>query len=119
METTSKKVITIESIVNAPIEKVWSFWNDPKCITQWNQASPDWHTPSAENDLRVGGKFKATMAAKDGSVSFDFEGVYKKVKEHQLLEYDIADGRQVKVEFSSVGTKTKIIESFEAESENP
>lgn len=117
METTAK-TITVETEVMAPVDKVWTFWSEPQHITQWCNASDDWHAPYAENDLRVGGKFKTTMAAKDGSASFDFDGVYTGVKPRKLIEYTIADGRNVKIMFSEEGDKTKIIETFETESEN-
>jgi uncharacterized protein YndB with AHSA1/START domain len=119
MTTISKAAITIEATVKAPVEKVWEYWSEPKHITKWNQASPDWHTPNAENDLRKDGKFKSTMAAKDGSVSFDFEGVYTAVEKYKLIEYAMADGRTVKVIFSSNGPETKVIETFDPETENP
>jgi uncharacterized protein YndB with AHSA1/START domain len=116
METANKTVITVESTVNAPVEKVWEFWTEPKHITQWNNASDDWHTPRAENDLRVGGKFTARMEAKDGSFGFDFGGVYDEVKEHRYIEYTLGDERKVKVDFMPEGSSTKVSESFEAES---
>lgn len=113
-----KTKITVTTIVNAPVEKAWDNWTKPEHITQWNQASPDWHTPKASNDLRVGGKFSSTMAAKDGSMSFDFEGVYDKVIPHQLIEYTIADQRKVSVQFKTENNKTSIVETFEAEETN-
>jgi uncharacterized protein YndB with AHSA1/START domain len=119
METTTKTQITVEAIVNAPIEKVWSRWNEPQHIMQWAFASDDWHTPKAENDVRTGGKFSTTMAAKDGSFSFDFGGVYDNVVPNKLIEYTIGDGRKVKIEFVSTANQTKVTETFEAESENP
>ena len=76
METTHKTAITFETLIKGPIEKIWIHWTEPKHIMQWYHASDDWHAPYAENELRVGGKFKTTMSAKDGSTSFDFEGVY-------------------------------------------
>ena len=115
----NKIAITVEALVKAPIGKVWSSWTDPKHITKWNQASDDWHSPHAENDLRTGGKFKTTMAAKDGSMSFDFEGVYTKVQQHKVIEYAMADGRKVSVVFSQNGNQTKVVETFDPESENP
>ncbi len=117
--TTAKKTITIEIVVDAPVDKVWTCWTGPVHITQWNQASEDWHTSYAENDIRIGGKFKSTMAAKDGSMSFDFEGVYTQVKEHELLEYMLPDGREVKVVFQPEGDKVKVIETFDPENTNP
>jgi len=119
METTDRAAITVETEIKAPIEKVWKHWTEPKDIMQWCNASDDWHAPYAENDLRVGGKFKTTMAAKDGSVSFDFEGVYTNIEELKVIEYTIADGRKVKITFSSQGNETKVIETFEAENINP
>ena len=113
------KTITIETKINAPIEKVWEYWNEPEHITGWAFASDDWEAPAAENDLRVGGKFKTTMAAKDKSESFDFTGVYTVVNVNQLIEYDLVDGRHVKVEFTEVPGGVKVVETFDPENENP
>jgi len=112
-------MITINAIVNAPIEKVWDYWTTPAHIMQWNNASDDWHTPAAENDLRLGGKFSSTMAAKDGSFSFDFGGTYTAVEKHKLIEYVLEDGRKVEIQFSSNGVETSITESFDPETQNP
>jgi uncharacterized protein YndB with AHSA1/START domain len=115
MESTNK-TITVSAIVNAPIGKVWEYWTTPENIIEWNSASEDWHTPRAENDLRVGGKFFSRMEAKDGSFGFDFGGVYDGVIEHKLISYTMGDGRKVEVNFLDEGDATKIIETFEAES---
>lgn len=119
MEATSRTAITVETIVLAPVEKVWAYWSEPKYITQWNHASDEWHAPYADNDLRKDGKFKTTMAAKDGSFSFDFEGVYSNVQLHKIIEYGLADGRKVKIEFIANGNETKVVETFDAENDNP
>ena len=111
--------ITIETTINAPIEKVWEYWNKPEHITQWAFASDDWEAPKAQNDLRIGGKFTTTMAAKDGSESFDFTGEYTMVTEHNLIEYTMSDGRHVKVEFSETPEGVKVTETFDPERENP
>jgi uncharacterized protein YndB with AHSA1/START domain len=113
-----KTVITVETQVAAPLEKIWRYWTEPAHIEQWNVASDDWYAPRATNSLMVGGKFSFRMEAKNGSVGFDFEGVYHLVDIHTRIGYTLADGRQVNIEFSTEGNKCKIIESFEAESEN-
>lgn len=118
MGTGTPVTITIETIVHSPVEDVWTYWTEPKYITQWNKASDDWHTPFAENDLRVGGKFVSRMEAKDGSFGFDFGGVYEEVSINESISYSIADGRKVKIDFIRQGNDTKIIESFEAEATN-
>jgi uncharacterized protein YndB with AHSA1/START domain len=117
--TTDKTAITVETTVKAPVEKVWEHWTKPEHITKWCQASDDWHAPFAENDVRVEGTFKTTMAAKDGSMSFDFGGVYTGVEENKLIEYTIGDGRKVKITFSGNGDETKVMETFEPEGTNP
>jgi uncharacterized protein YndB with AHSA1/START domain len=118
-ETTNPISVTVEALVKAPVEKVWKTWNTPEDITKWCQASDDWHAPYAENDLRKGGKFKTTMAAKDGSFSFDFGGEYTNVETNKLIEYIMADGRKTKIVFTAQGNETNIVETFDAESENP
>ena len=114
-----KTTISVEAKINAPCESVWKFFTIPEHIRNWYYASPDWHVPYAENDLRLNGKFKITMASRDGNEGFDFEGVYTHLQEHKLIEYTLPDGRKVKVLFSAQAIVTKVIEIFEAESENP
>ncbi len=111
-------MITVEVLVKAPMEKAWDCFTNPAHITKWYFASDDWHAPFAENDLKVGGKFKTTMSAKDGSAGFDFEGIYSEVKKHQLIAYGLADGRQVRVVFAVNGGEVIVTESFDPESEN-
>ncbi|MGI8636050.1 MAG: SRPBCC family protein, partial [Segetibacter sp.] len=99
----------------APIEKVWEYWTVARHIEKWNSASDDWHTPRAENDLRVGGKFSARMEAKDGSFGFDFGGVYDAVEKYKFIEYTLGDQRKVSITFTSQGNETKIVETFDGE----
>jgi uncharacterized protein YndB with AHSA1/START domain len=115
LEAKAKTVITVENVINAPAGKVWEYWTKPEHIIKWNNASDDWHTPRAENDLRTGGKFSSRMEAKDGSMGFDFGGVYDAVRTNEYIEYTLGDGRVVKISFIPEGSKTKVIENFEAE----
>ena len=118
METVTNTRITVECIVKAPVEKVWKYWTSLAHITKWNNASDDWHSPFAENDLQVGGKFLSRMEAKDGSIGFDFGGVYDDVKTNELIEYTMSDGRKVVINFTGKGNETKVVETFDAESTN-
>ena len=115
----AKTQITVEAVINAPVEKVWEYWSKPEHITKWCNASPDWHVPKAENDLRVGGNFSTRMEAKDGSFGFDFSGIYNTVKTNQLIAYTTGDDRKVIIHFSSDGNTTTVTETFEAENQNP
>ncbi|SFJ36298.1 SRPBCC family protein [Myroides guanonis] len=114
-----KERITVEVQVNAPVEQVWKYWNTPNDIIQWNSADPSWHSPSSENDLRVGGKFKHRMEAKDGSFGFDFEGVYDKIIPNREITYTMGDGRRSTTLFTEKEGVTHVETTFDAESENP
>lgn len=117
--TQQRKSVTIQSKVNAPVAKVWEYFNAPQHVTKWNAASPDWHSPKAENDLKVGGQFNYRMEAKDGSFGFDFGGVYDEVEANKRLAYTMGDGRKVSVDFNEENGATNIVEVFEAEDQNP
>ncbi|WML26463.1 SRPBCC family protein [Neobacillus sp. OS1-33] len=119
MNTGNNVKVTVKATVNAPVEKVWEYWTEPKHITKWNNASDDWHTPIAENDLTVGGKFLTRMEAKDGSFGFDFGGIYDEVKLNEVISYTMGDGRKVTITFKAHGNETEVIETFDAETSNP
>lgn len=118
MESNKFISVTIKALVNASTEKVWNCWTEPQHIIKWNAASDDWHTPRATNDVRPGGKFTSRMEAKDGSMGFDFEGVYEKVVPHQHLSYAMSDGRKVEVTFTPKGNAVEVVETFDAEQTN-
>jgi uncharacterized protein YndB with AHSA1/START domain len=110
--------ITVETTVAAPIAKVWSLYNSPEAIKQWNAASDDWHTTASTVDLREGGAFSSRMEAKDGSMGFDFAGTFTKIVEHELIEYTFGD-RTATVNFSDTPVGVKVIVSFDAETTHP
>jgi uncharacterized protein YndB with AHSA1/START domain len=111
--------ITIQTTIKAPITKVWEYYNEPEHIIKWAFASDEWEAPYSENDLKVGGRFKTTMAARDKSSSFDFTGKYTVVNDLRLVEYDIDDGRHVTVEFIEVQGGVKVLETFDPENIHP
>lgn len=112
-------MITGQIKIADSIDKIWDLWTLPLHITKWNKASEDWHTPFAENDLKVGGKFKSTMASRDGTMSFDFTGTYSAIEDKKLIAYTMEDGRKVIVVFDQQEDGVEIRESFDPESENP
>lgn len=115
MQTKSNAVFTIGTTIKASISKVWDYWTGPEHIKNWCHASDIWHVPYADNDLREGGKFTTTMAAKDGSMSFDFAGIYTTINEHQLIKYTLNDDRKVSIRFNGQDSETEVVETFEAE----
>jgi len=119
MESLQKTQITVQTQVNAPVEKVWESYTEPEHIVQWNSASPDWHTPYATNDLQPGGSFVSRMEAKDGSIGFDFGGVYQDVVQYELISYIMEDGRRARITFEEENQKTRVEVVFDAEEMNP
>ena len=110
--------ITVSATIEKPVAHVWKIWTEPAHIMQWNAASDDWHCPRASNELRTGGRFSSTMAARDGSFSFDFEGVYDDVQLHQRIAYTMSDGRTCEILFVAENGGTRVTETFDAESQN-
>jgi uncharacterized protein YndB with AHSA1/START domain len=111
--------ITVKTVINASVQMVWFRWTNPDDILRWNNASEDWHTTKAENELHIGGKFSYRMEARDGSVGFDFYGVYDQVLLNKEIRYTLGDDRKVKIVFNSLGNQTEVVQTFEAEDTNP
>ena len=111
--------ITVQVTINADVKKTWDYYTNPKHIIKWNFADPSWHCPNAENDMRIGGTYKARMEAKDGSFGFDFWGIYNDIKPNEKVGISLGDDRKWDTYFSVVDGGVKVIEEFEAENENP
>jgi uncharacterized protein YndB with AHSA1/START domain len=111
--------ITIKSKVKQPVDKVWDLWKEPAHIVKWNSPSADWHTPRAENDLRIGGRFLSRMEARDGSHGFDFSGTYDEVVLHKRIAYTMDDGRKALITFKGTNGETEVTISFDPETSNP
>ncbi len=114
-----KPTITVETFINAPIEKIWSCWTKPEHITKWAFASDDWCAPHATNDLTVGGTFLTRMESTDGKTGFDFGGTYTSIEQNSKIEYVIGDGRGVSIEFIPEKDGFIVSETFEIEDQNP
>ena len=112
-------LITVHTEIESTIDKVWDSFTNPKHIVKWNNASPDWHTTKAINNLIIGGKFLYRMEAKDASFGFDFEGTYDKIISNKFIEYTLGDGRKVRVTFKSNNSSILVSQEFEPENENP
>ena len=112
------ELVTVQAIIKAPINKVWEYWTNPAHIVHWNFASADWHCPNATNNLEISGEFHYLMAAKDGSVSFDFWGTYQAIEINKQIEAILGDGRKMGVSFEETTEGTLITEQFEPETMN-
>lgn len=111
----SEEMITVQTTIDAPINKIWDYWTQPDHITKWNFAIDEWHSPRAQNDLREGGVFNYRMEAKDGTMGFDFQGEYVLIDQHRQITYTLGDGRKVQVTFEDRGNSVVVTENFEPE----
>ena len=109
------KSITLEIEIKADMDRVWEYWTQPNHIIHWNFASEDWCCPSAENQMVPNGKFSWRMEAKDGSVGFDFEGIYDQVVTNKLITYRMLDNRAVTIKFLQLDDCILLQETFETE----
>lgn len=116
----STQRITVQVDVEATPQQAWDAFTRDDAVVVWNHASDDWHCPAASGDLRPGGTFSQTLAAKDGSVAFEMTGEYTVVEPPHRLAYTMADGRAVEVGFAEQPDgSTRVTETFDPEDTNP
>ena len=60
------EVLRIERSFPASAEEVFDAWTSPEVMRRWLHCGPDWDTPVAEVDLRVGGAARIVMRRPDG-----------------------------------------------------
>ena len=96
-------------------EKVFRAWTDPAWLTQWFKVAPDYSTPIAEVDLRVGGRYRLGMQPPDGEVNV-VGGEYRVVDAPRKLSFTWAweaappeaPDMLVTVEFVAEGSGTRV-----------
>ncbi len=57
--------LTLELVLDAPADKLYRGWTEPRLVTQWFAPKP-WTTPHAEMDVRPGGASLVVMRSPDG-----------------------------------------------------
>jgi uncharacterized protein YndB with AHSA1/START domain len=81
----SGRVVRIERTFDAPAEDVFDAWTSAEVMRRWFHAGPDWDTPEAEVDLRVGGKVRVVMRRPDGTEA-EARGEYTLIdRPHRLV----------------------------------
>lgn len=70
------------------------------------------------NRSKVTGNFTYRMAAKDGSIGFDFSGTFTSIVDRQEIEYVLEDNRKVLITFTQVEQGVSLIETFDAENQH-
>ena len=67
MTEPSDYAVRIERTFDAPAEVVFDAWTSAEVMRRWFHCEPDWETPQAEVDLRIGGKVRVVMRRPDGT----------------------------------------------------
>jgi uncharacterized protein YndB with AHSA1/START domain len=80
--------LTLKRRLNAPAEKVYAAWTDPKQLVRWfgPDGGPVTH---AETDLRVGGKYVVIFHTEDGEEHY-VSGTYQEVEPNRKLVFSWA-----------------------------
>lgn len=112
------RVITLREKSSRSVDAIWDRLVVPEKVMTWNYASDDWHCPKASNNLIEGREFHYEMAAKDGSMSFDFWGTYTLIEPNKKLYFDLGDGRKVRIDIIEKPYGCLIEERFEVEQQN-
>jgi uncharacterized protein YndB with AHSA1/START domain len=109
------EVLRIERSFQAAAEEVFDAWTSPEVMRRWFHCGPDWDTPVAEVDLRVGGAVRIVMRRPDGRRS-GAHGEYLVIdRPHRLLmtwTFDEAPANQQLIELTfseAEGTTTVIL----------
>ncbi len=110
--------VTVKVEVPVALTEAWLYFTSPEHIVEWNFASTDWWCPFADSYLRVDGRFKYRMEAREGGMGFDFAGTFTHIEPEKRLEYLLDDGRKVKVLFADKNGLVTIVEDFEPENTN-
>lgn len=111
--------IVISASVAATTGEAWAAFTEPERITTWNFATEDWSCPKATSDLRPGGTFSYRMAARDGSMAFDYHGTWEVVEPPRRLVQRLGDGRRVEITFAEVEGGTRVTETFDPDDGAP
>ena len=78
-------VVRIERTFAASAEDVFDAWTSPEVMRRWFHCFPDWETPEADVDLRVGGKVRVVMRRPDGGEA-GMQGEYRLIdRPHRLV----------------------------------
>jgi uncharacterized protein YndB with AHSA1/START domain len=111
--TVAGRTLTLKRVFDAPRDLVWTAYTDPKHVTKWMFAN-DWESPSAEIDLRAGGRFSVGMRPADRShEGFTFGGTYREVVKPERIVQVIGDGRVMTTTFEEVLGGTRLTLTLE------
>jgi uncharacterized protein YndB with AHSA1/START domain len=108
-------VLRIERTFDAPIEDVFEAWTSEEVLRRWWHAEPDWETPSAQVDLRVGGKLRIVMRDPEEGADYGGSGEYMVIDPPRRLAFtwvwddDPSHPQLIELEFSEQDGVTTVL----------
>ncbi|MHB8233036.1 MAG: SRPBCC family protein [Solirubrobacteraceae bacterium] len=75
-----EQVLRIERVFDAPVERVFEAWTSEEVLRRWIHAAPDWETPTADVELRVGGTIRIVMRDPSDGAEYGARGEYTVVE---------------------------------------
>jgi uncharacterized protein YndB with AHSA1/START domain len=84
-ETPANRELVLTRLIDAPREKLFRCWTDPKLMVQWF-TPPPWKTTHAETDVRAGGSSYVVMQGPNGE-EMPNRGVYLEVMPNERLVF--------------------------------
>jgi uncharacterized protein YndB with AHSA1/START domain len=80
-------VLRIERTFDAPAQAVFDAWTSAEVMRRWFHADPEWETPTAEVDLRVGGRLRVVMRDPKAGEDYGASGEYTLIDPPQRLVF--------------------------------
>ena len=106
---------TVSARISKPIDIVWQRFTQPAHIEHWSFENAERQVSETKNDLRIGGQFDTSTAAKDGSGKVEMVGTYTEVVDHERIAYTLDSGRKVLITFQTDGDATTVEEVVDRE----
>jgi uncharacterized protein YndB with AHSA1/START domain len=109
------RVLHIERTFDAPVERVFEAWTSEEVLRRWLHGMPGWETPTAEVDLRVGGRIRIVMRDPTDGTEAGATGEYRVVEPTRRLVFtwvwdDQPDKPQlIELEFSERDGRTTVL----------
>ena len=80
------RVLRIERTFDAPVERVFEAWTSEEVLRRWLHGMRGWETPTAEVELKVGGRIRIVMRDPSGGAEAGATGEYRVVEPpHRLV----------------------------------
>ena len=111
-------ILVVRRTIRAPREEVFAAWTEPRHLIEWWGPTPAVTCPSAEIELRVGGRYRIANRFPDGRLLW-IVGEFEVVQPPSLLVFSwqleslVVRIERVTVAFEARGTATEVIVTHE------